>query len=241
MAELKEQQQLVLHLERVGTIGRLTSGVIHDLRNVIVALREMDWATGEAKLPPRIREPLALGLGAVENLTRSLQTLHEYARTGALTLEVDSVQLAAVVRDAIALSRLDPLFTQSEVVCDVAPDLPLVRGDRQKLTQVLLNLVRNALHAGEGRATVRVGARRCAGGLLELVVEDAGCGIAPEIRDRLFQPFVSSKGARGLGMGLYMARLIIESHHGSIAVKDSALGGARFEVLLPALSATQGP
>jgi signal transduction histidine kinase len=66
-----------------------------------------------------------------------------------------------------------------------------------------------------------------------LTVEDDGPGIALELRERIFEPFMSSKGEGGLGMGLYMARLIVESHHGRISVTDGAQGGARFQVTLP--------
>jgi signal transduction histidine kinase len=232
--ELKAQQQLLVQLERLGTIGRLSSGVTHELKNVMVALRSVEAEIAQSPGPSDVREVVTLGLGAVDNLLRTLQTLHDFARTGSLKLEREKVDPAAVVRDALAISRVDTLFKLRRVRAELAPDLPPIDVDRQKLTQVLVNLVRNALHATENGAAVQVLARRRGAGEVELVVEDDGPGIAPELRDRLFEPFVSSKGKQGLGMGLYMARLIVESHQGRITVGTGGLGGARFEVVLPA-------
>ncbi len=231
--QLKTHQQLLLGLERLGTIGQLASGITHDLRNVMVALRTAEWEMAQTAVSPALRETMTVGLSGVDNLLSMLQTIHEYARTGSLTLQVKPVDPAVVVKDAIAISRMDLLFRLRKVECAVAPELPKLQADRQKLTQVLVNLVRNALHATEDGAVVRVSARLAEDGQVELAVEDDGPGVAPEQREKLFQPFVSSKGEKGLGMGLYMAKLIVESHRGRIRLADRPRG-ARFEVVLPA-------
>jgi signal transduction histidine kinase len=109
-----------------------------------------------------------------------------------------------------------------------------VRGDRQKLTQVLVNLVRNALHATNPGQKVRVTAERRDEGVV-LAIEDEGPGVAAEMRDRLFQPFASTKGDQGHGLGLYMSKLIVVSHRGRIDLVDRPRG-ARFEVVLPAMA-----
>jgi two-component system sensor histidine kinase/response regulator len=232
--QLKTQQQVLLGLERLGTIGQLASGITHDLRNVMVALRTAEWEMAQSAVSPALRETMTVGLSGVDNLLSMLQTIHEYARTGSLTLQVKVVDPEAVVKDAIAISRMDLLFRMRKVVCAVAPELPRLRADRQKLTQVLVNLVRNALHATADGAAVRVGARVVESGEVEFAVEDDGPGVSPERREKLFQPFASTKGEQGLGMGLYMAKLIVESHHGRIRLADRPLG-ARFEVVLPAM------
>ena len=235
LEQLKTQQQVLLDLERLGTIGQLSAGVTHDLRNVMVALRSVQWEMAETTVSPALRETVTAGLSGVDNLLSMLQTLHEYARTGSLTLQSAAVDPGAVVRDAIAISRMDLEFRLRRVQCEVSSELPKLNADRQKLTQVLVNLVRNALHATETGAVVRITARATAEGAVELAVEDEGPGVSPELRARLFQPFASDKGKDGLGMGLYMARLIVESHHGRIGLVDRPHGGARFEVVLPSI------
>jgi signal transduction histidine kinase len=182
---------------------------------------------------------MAAGIAGVDGLLLTLQNLHQFSRTGALTLQLSPVDPAAVVRDALAIARMDLRLRLRRVESDVPERLPHVRADAQKLTQVLVNLIRNALQATGDNTAVRVAASARAAGEVEFTVEDEGPGIGPELRDRLFQPFVSSKGGEGLGLGLYMSRLIVESHHGSIRAVDRPGGGARFEVVVPA-PATQG-
>lgn len=229
--ELRAQQQMMLHLERLGTIGKLTTGVTHDLRNLMVAFRAAEWEMQSATVPDGLREIVRLGLGGVENMLRTLGTLHEFAKTGAMTLDLRPTDPAAVVGDAIAISRMDPAFKLHAVACEIPEGLPAVHGDRQKLTQVVVNLVRNALHATTPDEAVRVAASR-RGQDVVMAVEDDGPGVPPAVRERLFQPFASTKGDEGLGLGLYMARLIVESHGGRLDLLDRPRG-ARFEVVIP--------
>jgi signal transduction histidine kinase len=229
--ELKAQQQMMLQLERLGTIGKLTTGVTHDLRNLMVAFRAAEWEMSSATVPDGLREIVTLGLAGVENMLRTLGTLHEFAKTGVMTLELGPTDPAAVMGDAIAIARMDPVFKMHVVTCDVPEALPAVRGDRQKLTQVIVNLVRNALHATKPNEAVRVAAA-IRGDDVVMTVEDDGPGVPPAVRARLFQPFASTKGEDGLGLGLYMARLIVESHGGRLDLLDRPRG-ARFEVVIP--------
>jgi two-component system sensor histidine kinase/response regulator len=231
LEELQAQQQMLLHLERLGTIGKLAAGVTHDLRNLMVAFRAMEWEIPKLAPASELREIVAIGLAGAENMARTLGTLHEFAKTGALSLDLKPVDPAVVVADAISIARMDRAFKQHPVTCEAPAGLPTVRGDRQKLTQVVLNLVRNALHATGADEQVRVTA--CArDGEVVIAVEDDGPGVAPAIREKLFEPFASTKGDAGLGLGLYMARLITVSHRGRLELVDRPKG-ARFELVLP--------
>jgi signal transduction histidine kinase len=126
---------------------------------------------------------------------------------------------------------MDLNYRMHKVHLDVQADLPNIQGDRQKLTQVLVNLVRNALQATAEWRSVNISVSQIKGSVV-FAVEDEGPGVPDELREKIFQPFVSTKGELGMGMGLYMAKLIIESHRGEIAVLNRASGGARFEVRL---------
>jgi signal transduction histidine kinase len=234
LARLEAQQRMLVDLERLGTIGQLSAGVTHDLRNVMVALREAEWEIGESAVSPTLRETMTAGVTGVDNLLLTLEAVHEYARKGSLALQINTFQPADVVKDALAIARMDMLYRLRRVECHVPGELPPLSGDRQKLTQVLVNLIRNALQATREDGAVIISARAPTRAQVEFAVEDEGPGVSPELRDRLFQPFASTKGTEGLGMGLYMARLIVEAHRGRIAVADSPNGGARFEVVVPA-------
>jgi two-component system sensor histidine kinase KdpD len=172
-------------------------------------------------------------------MVRTLGTLHEFSRTGSLDLNLQLVDPAAVIADAIQIARMDRDFRVHRVITDLPADLPPVRADRQKLTQVIVNLVRNALQASPREEPVKVSAAARDGDVV-VAVDDEGPGVPPEVQGRLFQPFSSTKGDQGLGLGLYMARLIVVSHHGSISVGEKPRG-ARFEVHLPAHAPATDP
>jgi signal transduction histidine kinase len=230
--ELKRQQQALLHLERVGTLGRLASGVTHDLRNMVASLREAEFQLSQHAASPELRETFTLALAHVERLLATLKTLQDFAHAGRLEIARAPADPADVVRDAVTISRMDLHFRLRRLVVDVAPDLPSLQADRLKLSQALVNLIQNAVQATSKDASVRISATAI-DGVVELAVEDDGPGVDPELRPRLFQPFAAGKGAAGLGMGLYMARLIAESHGGTIRLVDPATGGARFELRVP--------
>lgn len=232
LEEVRAQQAMLLHLERLGTVGKLAAGVAHDLRNLMVAFRGLEWELDKVTAPAPLREILTLGLTGVENMVRTLGTLHEFSRTGTLDLNLQPVEPAAVIADAVAIARMDREFRVHRVLSDVPRELPPLRADRQKLTQVLVNLVRNALQATPPANPVRVSAT-FRDGELAIAVEDEGPGVPPDVRARLFQPFSSTKGDQGIGLGLYMAQLIVVSHHGRIVLADKPRG-ARFEVHIPA-------
>jgi len=236
--EVKRQQQALLHLERIGTVGRLASGVTHDLRNMVTSLREAEYQLAQHSASPELRETFTLGLAHVERLLGTLRTLQDFAHAGKLEIVPAPADPADVVRDAVTISRMDLHFRLRRLVVDVEPGLPSLQADRLKLSQALVNLIQNAVQATGKDAPVRISARAVDGGAVELAVEDDGPGVAPDLRPRLFQPFSAGKDSPGLGMGLYMARLIAESHGGSIRLVDPAGGGARFELLVPATAST---
>ena len=232
--EVKRQQQALLHLERIGTVGRLASGVTHDLRNMVTSLREAEYQLAQHSASPELRETFTLGLAHVERLLGTLRTLQDFAHAGKVEIVPAPADPADVVRDAVTISRMDLHFRLRRLVVDVEPGLPSLQADRLKLSQALVNLIQNSVQATGKDATVRISARALDGGTVELAVEDDGPGVAPDLRPRLFQPFSAGKDSPGLGMGLYMARLIAESHGGSIRLVDPAGGGARFELHVPA-------
>lgn len=229
--EVRAQQSMLLHLERLGTVGRLASGIAHDLRNLMVAFRAAEWEVEKGSAPQALGEILSLGLAGVENMVRTLGTLQEFSRTGTLDLALQPVQPAAVIADATAIARMDRAFRVLRVKTELAEGLPTIRADRQKLTQVLVNLIRNALQATPPSEPVRVSAEAAPGAVV-IAVDDEGPGVPPEVRAKLFQPFASTKGDQGVGLGLYMAQLIVLSHRGRITLAEKARG-SRFEVALP--------
>lgn len=232
MDELKSAQDRMLHLERLSTIGRLTAGITHELRNLLTALSLLKTDAKMVSEPEELVETVDVVEACVQNMMATLQTMNQFARAGRIEVYASRVAPADVVRDVVTVMRMDMGYRRRKTEVRIDPDLPLVSGDRQRLTQVLVNLVRNAVQATADGALVTLEATRNGGDHVVLAVEDDGPGVPNELRERLFEPFVSSKGVEGMGMGLYMARLIVESHQGSIRLVDRPGGGTRVEVHL---------
>jgi signal transduction histidine kinase len=233
LEQLRSHQEQLLHLERVGTIGRLSAGIAHDLKNVMTGLRAAESELAELDLAPDLRAFLSLGLDHVDSLLRTLQTLRDFSRSGTLELTPVPFSPTHLVDAAVSICRLDLSYRMRRVAVEVAPGLPPLRADEQKLTQVMVNLIRNGQEASQDGAEVRVAAAALPDGNLLLAVEDDGPGVPAALRERLFQPFATGRGDQGLGMGLYMARLIVEAHGGRVTLASGRQGGARFEVVLP--------
>lgn len=234
--ELRATQQHMQHMERLGTMGRLAAGVTHDLRNVLTGLMMLERIASNHQVPAQVMDPLRVNVAAMRNLLESLASLNQFASRG--SLDVASIQLdpADVLRDAETVARMDVAYRERKLVVTVGPKLPTILGDRQKLVQVMVNLLRNALQATEAGQTIRVDARTSQGDTIAFAVEDEGTGIPEHLARRVFDPFFSTKGEQGMGMGLYMARLIAESHGGSLRLvaPEQMKRGTRFELLIPA-------
>lgn len=232
LEDLHLAQDRMLHLERLGTMGRLTAGVTHDLRNFLMGLTliEEEFAL-HTQVTDDLRETVTIGLAGLRNLLATLETTNQFARGGPMTMNLHPLSPARLVHDALVVMRGDMEFRTREVVQRVADGLPDIEGDHPRLIQVLVNLLRNAVQATKPGQRIVVEASPDPGGGVVLSIEDEGPGLPPEVRAHLFDPFVSTKGERGMGMGLYMARLIVEGHGGVIRCVDGRSVGTRFEIL----------
>lgn len=232
--ELRSAQQKMLHLERLSTIGRLTAGVTHELRNVLQGLVLLEDMFVSQNVPERLQECLHVGVAAMRNQLSSLQAMNQFASGSGIALNPSRFDVATLIHDAQVVVGMDSAFGERNLKVSIAGDLPTLVGDRQKLIQVLVNLIRNAFQAGHLGGVVRLEASLSKGGIV-LAVQDDGDGVAPELIGRIFEPFVTSKGQQGVGMGLYISRIVAESHGGTLRLAPplGATRGARFEVWLP--------
>ena len=238
-ASARENLAAVAHLNRVGAVGELAGSLAHELNSPLGAvLNNAQAARRMIARTPRDAEELRECLDDIVSDARRAGEVIRRMR-GVLRREdfrPAPVDLAAVVRDAVRLVEADARDRDVELAVDVDAALPPVSGDDVQLAQVVLNLVMNAMDAlartprERRRVVVRAVARR---DTLEVCVTDSGPGIPAAQRERVFEPFYSSKPA-GLGMGLAISRSIVEAHGGTIAVDAAPGGGARFRVVLPA-------
>ncbi len=219
----------------------LAAGLAHEIKNPLAGLQgSAELLVREAEGPAReYAQVIAREAKRVDGLVRELLDL---ARPAALRLA--PVNVHALLGDVVILARGMPGGDRIAFTERYDPSLPHVHGDREKLMQVLLNLVRNAadavqhLDAPEIAFETSVASQRLrgAGGrtrpLARISVHDSGPGIPEAMLPRLFTPFATSK-AHGTGLGLAISRRIVEAHGGRIEVKNRAGGGAEASLFLP--------
>ncbi len=221
---------------RASYVGLLASGLAHEIRNPLNAMN-MNLQMLEEELSDRSElgdsehtELLESTKREIKRLERLVNNFLAYARPARPRLASGDLNL--VVRDVIRLLEADFRQSQVELRTDLEPLLPHVETDQTQLKQALINLLVNArqvLTSG-GRVTVRT--RAGSGGDVVVEVEDNGPGVAASVQERIFEVFYSSRGG-GTGLGLPIARQILERHGGTIEVDSVEGHGATFRIRLP--------
>ncbi len=224
------------HAEKLAALGEAAARIAHEIRNPLAAARSLVQLAAQDPQVADLGRPALVELDRIGRLVGDLVT---FARREDL-LRVGALDLAEVCHEALA--QVASLVEREGV--EVAADLePLSwSGDRDRLVQVVANLCRNALEAlievsGPRRLHLRL---RAAGGIAQLDVADNGPGIDPDQVEVIFEPFRTTKST-GTGLGLPIARRIVEAHGGSLEVESGAGGGTVFRLRLPRLPEAPPP
>jgi signal transduction histidine kinase len=244
--ETNELRRRLAHAGRVTMLGQLASGLAHELSQPLSAIQQ-NIETAQILLtrdPVDLRELRQIVEDVLRDNRRGaevVQRLRAWFTQGRINKE--AVRMQEIVQDMVTLVRTDALTKHVAVESAVPRTLPLVHADRVHLSQVLLNLIMNAMEAAvDGNAARRhvlIEARAGMDGWCEVSVADTGPGIAPDQLDRIFEPFVTAKAA-GMGIGLSISRTIVEAHGGILWAESSARGATfRFTVPLHAANAAE--
>ena len=228
---LKQIQDQLRKTERIAELGTLASGMAHEIgtpMNVILGRAEylLDRVTEEP-----IKKGLRTIITQVERITRVMNQLLSFARRKAP--ERVALDLKQVIEDGLEMFQERLARNQIQVVTEFADDCPLVQADGDQMSQVLINLVMNSVHAMPDGGTLRIGLSP-EKELVKLTVVDTGYGIPRDVVKKVFDPFFTTKEfGQGTGLGLTVVKGIIEEHQGSIAVESEEGKGTTFTVLLP--------
>ncbi|MCG8557640.1 MAG: protoglobin domain-containing protein [Proteobacteria bacterium] len=225
--------------EIMAAMGRLTAGLAHEIRNPLNAAKlqlELMRRTARGLTDGSDREQIGKRVdivnGELERLSALLDDFLSLARPHAI--ESHALDLSQLIVEIAALQA--PAVEDKGVTLLHRPgrDLPKVQADPARIKQVLLNLITNAVEATQGRADARVevSAHTLDDGYVEVWVRDNGTGIEPEVMDRVFQSFVTTKDA-GTGLGLTIVKSIIDRHGGSIRLEPAADCGVLARFTLP--------
>jgi signal transduction histidine kinase/integral membrane sensor domain MASE1 len=240
-AELDAQRsrQQLAHYSRVSTMGELTASLAHQLNQPLASILNNAEAArlmlqnGETDLA-EIAQILA---DIVDDDVRASDVIRRLrAMMSKTTIEHVVLDVNGVIREVATLMTSDAIIRNVSVTFDLDANAPLVRGDRIELQQVILNLLVNAIDAVTGRPVrerqVVVRSRSEPDEYVVVSVHDSGFGFGPEVAVNMFEPFFSTKTG-GMGMGLAIARSIVEAHDGGVWAENNPDKGATFFVRLP--------
>lgn len=221
--------------QRYRELAAMTGQLAHELRNPLSALTlNLGILLQDFDPPQTPREHRArLRLDRMQRECSSLKELLngflQFLRAG--EREDERIRLNELVRDFVAYFRTVARASDVELVAHLDDELPLLVGNSALLHQMLLNLAQNAVDAMPEGGRIEI-LTRLAGTSVELSIIDSGPGIAPEARDKIFQPFFSTRRS-GTGLGLAVVRRIVQSHGGTITCDSEPGKGTRFTIRFP--------
>jgi signal transduction histidine kinase len=223
------------HAERLAAVGKLANVIAHEVGTPlhVIAGRARHLGRDLSADDPR-RGDIETIREQVGRITRTMKHVLQSSR--AIPARREPLDVGQIARDVASLVTPEYAARSVQLVVSIPVGLPAVPADADGLTQVVLNLLTNALAATPTGGRVEVGgtvvARDGHPGVV-LAVTDSGTGIAPEDLDRIFDPFFSTKRSDGTGLGLSICRDIVRAHEGAITVQSAPGAGARFSIWLP--------
>jgi len=237
-ARLRDLQTELVHVSRLTAMGEMATTLAHELNQPLSAIANL--LTGSRRLLDRGRpEDQAKVRDAVDKASAQalragdvIHRMREFVRRGASEKAPES--LSKVVEDAAALALIGAHEHLVSTRLQLDPAADAVHADRVQIQQVLVNLIRNGVDAmsDSPRRELTIASRRLEDGTAQVSVTDTGSGINDDFRERLFQPFMTTK-AEGMGVGLSISRSIIEAHGGRIWADANPKGGTVFHFTLP--------
>ena len=228
-------QSLVTYSQKLAALGRLTSGVAHEVKNPLNAMR-IHLELLKARLgagQPAVRENLDVIAQEIVRLDRVVQGFLKFVRPEEMRLA--PVDVKALLSEVARLMAPEALRAGARINEDVVPDLPPVSGDAELLQQAFTNLVTNAIQAMPKGGTVTLGARRGPDGAVEMRVADEGVGIQAPDLEKVFRLYYTTK-PQGSGIGLSMVYRIVQMHDGRIDVESEVDRGTVMVLTLPVAS-----
>jgi two-component system, sensor histidine kinase and response regulator len=236
--ELRELQAELIHVSRLTELGQMVSALAHEVNQPLTAVGS--YVRGalrllRAKELARADDALEKASDQVTRASQTIQRLRLFVKKD--ESEAGAEDIRETIEEAAALALLGAEGRRVRLDLRFAADTPLVFIDKIRVQQVLLNLIRNAVEAMQDcerrDLTIRAQAKD---GMVEISVRDTGPGLPQDVRERLFQPFVTTK-VSGIGVGLSICRSIVEAQGGRLWLADHLGGGAAFHFTLPVAEA----
>jgi signal transduction histidine kinase len=235
LARIAKLDEGVRRLDRLAALGEIVAEIVHEVRNPLVSVKTFIQLLPERQDDPDFRTRFSEVVeGELRRIERLLDVVLEHARPRSAAPPGASTDAPPVLASVARLLAHRALERGVAIEADAPAGVPGIAIAEDSLRQVVLNLALNAIDVTRDGGTVRLVARSVPEGV-ELRVEDEGPGVPLGLRDRVFEPFYSTKGDRPGGLGLAISRRIVEEAGGALVVTDRIGGGAAFRFTLPAV------
>ena len=232
LTDLETLEAELAHSDRLASIGRLAAGVAHEIGNPITGIASLAQNLRDEKEPEIIEESIAGILQQTKRISSIIGSLMNFSRSGSIGSDYQTFRLKQTIDDAIRLVKLARSGKQVEYSVSCRKKLRLV-GDRQRISQVLVNLLANACDASKPGDRIEIIASRD-DDYIQLELLDQGQGISEQDQNAVFEPFFTTKKpGEGTGLGLSMVYKIIQEHQGRIKIDSVPGTGTRVVVRLP--------
>ena len=236
MTEKKEMEERVLQSEKLSSVGQLAAGVAHEINNPIgVILGFAQLVVGRIEKDNRFARPLKTIEQEALRCKTLVQDLLFFTRAGKSETR-EMVNLQDVIVRSISLVSTRTKASDIEILTHFSPEISPIKGNRNQLQQVIINLANNAVDAmpDGGKLTLSVQPSEKREGCIELRVHDTGQGIPEEIQAKIFEPFFTTKDVgKGTGLGLSLVYEILQKHGGSLDLTSDVGRGTEFIIYLP--------
>jgi len=233
LSEVRRLEREIERSRRLASVGSLAAGVAHEIRNPLSSIKGFATYFKERyKDHEQDRETAGIMIQEVERLDRVISQLLEFARPSAL--DIKPVAINDLISHSLRLIEGDARSKQISVVSKIDPEIDQFPLDSDRMNQALLNLYLNALQAMDKQGVLTVTVAKTSGNnQIRIDVTDTGKGIDPEKKERIFDPYFTTK-SDGTGLGLPIVHKVIEAHGGMITVKSAPDSGTTFSLFIPA-------
>ena len=230
MSETRALQEQIMRSERLATLGQLVAEITHEIKNPLMMIGGFSRQLIQAIDDKKHLQKLNIITEEVERLEKLLADLREFYLPKAITFE--AVNIKELLQEIYSLVREDCKRKNIQTELTIDEKALLVAGDKGRLEQVFLNLMKNSIEAMGNKGTISI-QTRLSGDRVEITVADDGCGIPEKDNDKIFSPFYTTK-SHGTGLGLGISKRIIDEHEGSsLSVKSEEGKGTTFKIILP--------
>ena len=241
LTEIHRMQEEILRMDRLASLGEISSGIAHEIRNPLAAIKTTAQAMeDEVAIDDPQREFLTRIVKEIDRLDAMLRTFFSFAKPK--KPQLTQCDIRDVIHEVLLLLNKDIKNNKMEVVEKYAQDLPLIHADFHQMQQVFLNLFLNSIifisDKNEPKLFITAWGKKTKGkknDTLEISVTDTGVGIEDDLMVKIFDPFFTTR-ARGAGLGLAITYRIIQRHGGNISVKSKVGEGTTFIITFPAVT-----